>query len=56
VLEVERVDYIRVPAKDIEQAKQFYGDVLGLEQNPNSPAEDRVEYEVGNVTLAVTRP
>jgi hypothetical protein len=57
VLEVERVDYIRVPAKDIEQAKkQFYGDVLGLEQNPNSPAEDRVEYEVGNVTPAVTRP
>jgi catechol 2,3-dioxygenase-like lactoylglutathione lyase family enzyme len=55
-IEVERVDYIRVPVKDIEQAKQFYGDVLGLRQNPNSPADDWVEYEAGNVTLAVMTP
>ena len=55
-IEVERVDYIRVPVKDIEQAKHFYGEVLGLTQNPNSPADDWVEYEVGNVTLAVMTP
>jgi hypothetical protein len=30
--------------------------VLGLERNPNSPAEDWVEYETGNVTLAVMTP
>jgi catechol 2,3-dioxygenase-like lactoylglutathione lyase family enzyme len=56
VIEVERVDYIRVPVTDIEQAKHFYGEVLGLEQNPNSPDDDWIEYETGNVTLAVMTP
>jgi catechol 2,3-dioxygenase-like lactoylglutathione lyase family enzyme len=56
VIEAQRVDYIRVPVRDIEKAKHFYGEILGLEQNPNSPADDWVEYEAGNVTLAVTTP
>ncbi len=53
---VERVDYIRVPVTDIEQAKHFYGELLGLGQNPNSPGDDWIEYEAGNVTLAVMTP
>ena len=53
---VERVDYVRVPVTDIEEAKRFYGDVLGLPLSPNSPADDWVEYEAGNVTLAVMTP
>lgn len=56
MIEVERVDYIRVPVRDIEKAKQFYGVALGLRQNPNSPADDWIEYEAGNVTLAVMTP
>jgi catechol 2,3-dioxygenase-like lactoylglutathione lyase family enzyme len=56
VIGVERVDYIRVPVRNIAKAKHFYGDVLGLEQNANSPAEDWIEYETGNVTLAVMTP
>jgi predicted enzyme related to lactoylglutathione lyase len=56
VIEVERVDYVRVPVTDIEQAKHFYGELLGLAQNPNSPGDDWVEYEAGNVTLAVMTP
>jgi catechol 2,3-dioxygenase-like lactoylglutathione lyase family enzyme len=56
VIEVDRVDYIRVPVTDIEAANYFYGEVLGLERNPNSPDEDWVEYEAGNVTLAVMTP
>src|SRR2546422_7211392 len=40
----------------MEKANHFYGEVLGLERNPNSPGEDWVEYETGNVTLAVTTP
>jgi catechol 2,3-dioxygenase-like lactoylglutathione lyase family enzyme len=55
-IDVERVDYIRIPVKDIEEARRFYEDVLGLEKNPNSPAGDWIEYEVGNVTLAVMTP
>ena len=53
---VQRVDYIRVPVTDMEAANHFYGELLGLERNPNSPADDWVEYEVGNVTLAVMTP
>jgi catechol 2,3-dioxygenase-like lactoylglutathione lyase family enzyme len=56
VIDVERVDYIRVPVTDMEQANRFYGELLGLRRNPNSPGEDWVEYEVGNVTLAVMTP
>ena len=56
MIDVERVDYIRVPVTDMEQAKKFYGEVSGLQQNPNSPADDWVEYEAGNVTLAVMTP
>ena len=56
MIDVQRVDYIRIPVTDMEQANQFYGEVLGLERNPNSPSEDWVEYEVGNVTLAVMTP
>lgn len=53
---VERVDYIRVPVTDIDAANHFYGELLGLRRNPNSPADDWVEYETGNVTLAVMTP
>jgi predicted enzyme related to lactoylglutathione lyase len=56
VIGVERVDYVRVPATDIEEAKRFYGEVLGLRENPNSPGGDWIEYEAGNVTLAVMTP
>jgi predicted enzyme related to lactoylglutathione lyase len=56
VIDVERVDYIRVPVTDIEEAKHFYGEVLGLRENPNSPGDDWIEYETGNVTLAVMTP
>ena len=53
---VERVDYIRVPVTDIDAANHFYGELLGLRRNPNSSADDWVEFEAGNVTLAVMTP
>jgi catechol 2,3-dioxygenase-like lactoylglutathione lyase family enzyme len=56
VIEIQRVDYVRVPVTDIEEARSFYGDVLGLAESPNSPGEDWIEYETGNVTLAVMTP
>ena len=56
MIDVQRVDYIRVPVTDMEKANHFYGEVLGLERNSNAPGEDWVEYETGNVTLAVMTP
>ena len=35
MIDVQRVDYIRIPVTDMEQANHFYGEVLGLPRNPN---------------------
>ena len=43
MIDVQRVDYIRVPVTDMEKANHFYGEVLGLERNPNSPAEEGLQ-------------
>ncbi len=56
MIDVQRVDFIRIPVTDMEEANRFYGEVLGLERSPNSPVEDWVEYETSNVTLAVMTP
>jgi predicted enzyme related to lactoylglutathione lyase len=56
VLEITRVDYIRVPVDDIEAATHFYGEVLGLPRNTKLHHDDWVEYEASNVTLAVMTP
>jgi catechol 2,3-dioxygenase-like lactoylglutathione lyase family enzyme len=55
VIEVQGVDFIRVPAKDIEASTRFYGEVLGLPPGPTQH-EDWVEYQAGDVTLAVMTP
>ena len=56
MIEVTRVDFIRVPVDDIEKAKHFYGEVLGLPRNTKLDHDDWVEYEASNVTLAVMTP
>ena len=56
MIEVTRVDYVRVPVDDIEAAKRFYGEVLGLPRNEHLDHEDWIEYETANVTLAVMTP
>ena len=56
MIDVTRVDYIRVPVDDITKAKEFYGQVLGLPQNTKLDHEDWIEYEASNVTLAVMTP
>ena len=56
MLDVQRVDYVRVPVIDMAAATHFYGEVLGLERKPGSPGDDWVEYDVGNTTLAVMTP
>ena len=51
MIDVERVDFIRVPVKDIDELEEFYARRSACEQSPNSSAR-WVEYETGNVTLA----
>ena len=56
MLEITRVDYIRVPVDDIEAAVHFYGGVLGLPRNEHLDHDDWIEFEASNVTLAVMTP
>jgi catechol 2,3-dioxygenase-like lactoylglutathione lyase family enzyme len=49
-----RVDFIAVPTSDLARSDEFYG-TLGLARNPNSSGERWVEYETGNLTIAVSQ-
>jgi predicted enzyme related to lactoylglutathione lyase len=55
VIEAQRVDFVAVPTMDRKRAAQFYGEALGLQKNPNS-TETWIEFETGNVTLALVTP
>lgn len=52
MLEVERVDFVSVPTRDIARARRFYGEILGLPHNRDTPDE----FETPNVTLALWQP
>jgi len=53
-MEVTRVDFIALPVEDLARADAFYGETLGLARNPNTSGERWVEYETGNLTLALS--
>jgi predicted enzyme related to lactoylglutathione lyase len=55
VIAAERVDFVSVPVRDLARADEFYGKTLGLQRSPNS-SKRWVEYETGNVTLALISP
>jgi predicted enzyme related to lactoylglutathione lyase len=39
---------------DLERADAFYGETLGLARNPHTSGERWVEYETGNLTVALS--
>ena len=55
MIQPQRVDFIAVPTQDRDRAETFYAETLGLEKNPLS-TETWVEFETGNVTLALVSP
>lgn len=50
-----RIDFVAIPVQERAPVEDFYGHMLGLERNPNS-TESWVEFETGNVTLALVHP
>jgi predicted enzyme related to lactoylglutathione lyase len=54
LIAVERTDFMSVPVQDIERAKKFYAETLGL----HSPSLDAAwpEFETGNVSLYLVDP
>jgi predicted enzyme related to lactoylglutathione lyase len=49
-----RVDFIAVPVSDLGRADEFYGQTIELGRNPNSSGDRWVEYETGNLTIALS--
>jgi catechol 2,3-dioxygenase-like lactoylglutathione lyase family enzyme len=46
-------DFITVPTQDIDAAVKFYGEVLGLPERKRWGNMPGVEFETGNLTIAV---
>ncbi len=54
MIEVERVDFVSFLTADIERAKRFYAETLGLEIETEGP--DDIEFRLGQVTLDIFNP
>ena len=53
---VTGTDFVMVGTKDIEAAEKFYGETLGLEFGKRWGEMPGVEYETGNLTIAIWDP
>jgi predicted enzyme related to lactoylglutathione lyase len=53
-MRVEGTDFVAIPVSDVGSADEFYGQTLGLARNPKTSGERWVEYETGNLTLALS--
>ncbi len=54
MISVERTDFVSVPVQDMERAKRFYGETLGLEVLDDDNAWP--EYSIGQVSLYLVDP
>lgn len=54
MIDVRRIDFIAEPVDDLVAAGAWYGDTLGLPRNPNTSGERWVEFETGNLTVALS--
>jgi catechol 2,3-dioxygenase-like lactoylglutathione lyase family enzyme len=49
-------DFITLPTQNFERAVEFYGGVLGLPESKRWGKMPAVEFETGNLTIAVLQP
>jgi predicted enzyme related to lactoylglutathione lyase len=54
LIDAVRVDFIAVPVSDLAGADEFYGQTLELGRNPHTSGDRWVEYETGNLTIALS--
>jgi catechol 2,3-dioxygenase-like lactoylglutathione lyase family enzyme len=55
-LNITGVDFVTVPTQDIEASAHFYGTVLGLPFVKQWGTLPGMEYQAGNLTLAIMDP
>ncbi len=52
MIDVERTDFVSVIVRDLERAKTFYGETLGIQPNTKAHAS-YPEFETGNLTISL---
>jgi catechol 2,3-dioxygenase-like lactoylglutathione lyase family enzyme len=52
---VSGTDFVTIATKDIDAAQKFYGETLGLEFGKRYGQMPGVEYETGNLTIAIVQ-
>ena len=52
-LRITGVDFIAIPAADFDESVRFYGEVLGLPEVKRWGRAPGVEFQAGNLTIAV---
>ena len=55
MISVERVDFVSVPIRNVENARRFYGELLGLHES-TTDEDVYPEFETSNVTLGMWMP
>ena len=53
---VTGVDFLMISTSDIERARHFYGEVLGLEASKQWGNMPAIEFQAGHLTIAVMDP
>ncbi len=54
MIEVQHVDFISIPSRDLARSKQFYGETLGLPVEKDHTGF--AEFKAGQVTLSIWEP
>ena len=52
-MKIKKIAFVGIPVTDMEPARAFYEDVLGLQPDPEMTGEHWTEYSIGDGTLAI---
>ena len=52
-MKIKKIAFVGIPVTDMERARAFYEDVLGLQPDPEMTGQHWTEYSIGNGTLAI---
>ena len=53
-MKIKAIGFVAIPVTDIERARSFYEEVLGLKASDEMMQGRWIEYDVGDDTLAIT--
>ena len=52
-MKIKKIAFVGIPVTNMERARAFYEDVLGLQPDPEMTGQHWTEYSIGDGTLAI---